>query len=350
MTALSIITKARERLGDEKKQRWSDNRLLSIVNDGHKDICKFSNIYRRDTYIPLRANQLMYRLPEDCISVRRIEFAEGVLPLYTRFDIDNPNYSVGTDLVCIKDNLPMGELELYPAIPTDIEKYYNQVEGINTDETIRVDRRGVFVGSNRPALYEVDPLYGVLTDSSTDAIALPSIGPFGDIYSTNINHRAGIPPPVGPPPVTPVGVQNTNPITADMLGVLSSVYFKQEAQPSDNLFGFITNSRIADISGQYGVVTDIANFKDCLKVFYSAVPSDLQSINSDLVISYIWAAAMQRYVVGTALQDDNDANNIARGEGELAKYIAEVSKAASMSSKNFSGSASNKLHTNFRRI
>jgi hypothetical protein len=72
--------------------------------------------------------------------------------------------------------------------------------------------------------------------------------------------------------------------------------------------------------------------------------------SSAFTIPDAWEDAMLKYMVGTALQDDNDANNIARGEGELAKFTSEVLKAREMASKDFSGGVKEKLTTRFRRI
>jgi hypothetical protein len=59
---------------------------------------------------------------------------------------------------------------------------------------------------------------------------------------------------------------------------------------------------------------------------------------------------MVKFTVGTALQDDNDANNMARGASELATFTQEVLKARELSSKQFSSGVLSQLTTNYRRI
>ena len=76
----------------------------------------------------------------------------------------------------------------------------------------------------------------------------------------------------------------------------------------------------------------------------------ITNMAQELVLSDIWEAAMVRYIVGTALQDDNDANNIQRGELELTKYVAEVKKAEDLTSKDFSRGQPDKMTTRFRRV
>ena len=353
MLASDIIQRARQRLGDELKQRWTDDRMLTIVNDGYRDICKTTNILRKESYIPLRQDQTRYNLPDDCISVRRIEFGGTVMPLVTRNDIDNMNYPTvqNVGLYGIKDNLDMQKIEVYPSVPEGTEKYYTQVQGINTDEdTIIVQRRGVTTGSSVPTLYSVDPLYGVVTDSGTNAITLQTAAPYGEIYSTNLEiqpSNVGTEPtesPTLPGLLLPIPI-----IPKDARGVLTELLFN-ETDSHYNILGFITNSRVATLSGQFGITTDIANKEDCLHIFYSCVPEALLSVDSELRMSDIWEAAMLRYTVGTALQDDNDANNINRGELELSKYVVELDKAFKMSSKDYSGSAVAKLNTQYRRV
>jgi hypothetical protein len=73
-------------------------------------------------------------------------------------------------------------------------------------------------------------------------------------------------------------------------------------------------------------------------------------MEANLAIPDMWEDLIIRYIVGTALQDDNDANNIQRGDLELQKYQMHINKLRAESSKDFSGGAKDKLVVNYRRI
>jgi hypothetical protein len=135
-----------------------------------------------------------------------------------------------------------------------------------------------------------------------------------------------------------------------LYGVTTEIEYETNPIGESPLYGFVTDSKISKVNGQFGIVTDIVKADAVLRVFYQAVPLRLQSLSAGLILPQVWEAAMLRYVVGTALQDDNDANNISRGETELQKYTAEVMKARELGSKDFSSGSNDKMFTRHRRI
>ncbi|RLA60366.1 MAG: hypothetical protein DRQ78_09560 [Epsilonproteobacteria bacterium] len=122
-----------------------------------------------------------------------------------------------------------------------------------------------------------------------------------------------------------------------------------------------------ELDNVHGVLVDI----DCsasstpqplddVLVYYSAVPPllvmDLTDIENpalpteELIVPDIWFQAFLHYVCGMALQDDNDANNIQRGELEGTKYLRMLTHIQKTSSKDFTSNVRTKLTTNMRRI
>jgi len=343
MLAIDIMREARARLGDEKKHRWTDHRLLSIVNDGHKDICKLSGVYRREVYIPLTAKDTRYRLPDNCVSIKRVEYKGENLPIYSRNDLDDKNFKYCSEFIALKDNINMGYIDIYPKSPYNEQRFVSTVEGINTEEAIEVQQRGVVTSTTRPNLYEVTPVLGVITEDEINVAALPGLTRFGEVFDTNLSYI------FDNPLATPPGINPPDPLAPIDRGVMSSVEFSA-VKAEDAAYGFLVDSLLIKFSGRYGITTDVVHKDSTIRIFYSAVPSSLSSKDSQLVLSHIWEAAMLRYCVGTALQDDNDANNIARGEGELAKYTQEVLKARELASKDFSPVSKDKMLTRYRRI
>jgi hypothetical protein len=105
-----------------------------------------------------------------------------------------------------------------------------------------------------------------------------------------------------------------------------------------------------DLLDLYGVVVDMDADDSIpddnlggLKVYYSAVPPIILDRNQELVVPDIWYAAFLHYVTGTALQDDNDSNNIERGELELKKYQRMLVDIFKKSAKDFTSNIRTKL-------
>ena len=328
MIAGSLIRDARERLGDDKKQRWTDTRMLKIVSQGQANLCKLSGIYRKEAYIALANEQIRYRMPKDCMTIRRLEFRGVDVPLFNRNDIDDKK-QITTDFVGIKDNIAMGLIDIYPALET-LETDVVIIGGDNTDETFEVIPVYGVVTDIEEADLSLQPVYGVVTGVG---IALDPLEPpefFGEVCHS----------PEHPAPTieTPNGAY----------GVTIGVSY--DLSTDSNLFGGIIDSEVYQIVGQYGITSSISLEDNTLRVFYEAIPEALTSLQTALVVPDVWEEAMMKYIVGTALQDDNDANNIQRGEMELQKYVAEALKARELSSKDFSGGAKDKYRTGYRRI
>ena len=129
-------------------------------------------------------------------------------------------------------------------------------------------------------------------------------------------------------------------------------------------YGVLTDSDTDDISTEdctleddYGVLTN-AELDDQvpstplggLTVYYSAVPPILTSLEDELVVPDIWFTAVLHFVSGMALQDDNDANNIQRGDMEGAKYMRLLGELFKQSAKDFTSNVKSKLTMKPRRI
>lgn len=325
MIVADIINQARERLGDLKEQRWTNNRLISIISQGHIDICIETGFLRKVTYIPLAINRTMFDLPNDCFEIKRVEYAGTLLPLHSRNDKDIPRMPT-TAFVAYKSNLNMDRLEVQPA-----------VSEVSSD--IRV-----VVGNKGNEAYQVTPLYGVITGPETaNLIIEPIYGAVVDIISTSSDNdisdgygEIGGEADVYVAPVFPNG----------NYGVVVSV----DLQHDDSLLGFISGVKGHIVTGSYGLVANISRLKDTFKVYYTATPRKVRDLNAHLVLPELWEELLLKYVVGTALQDDNDASNLQRGEVELQKYVTKLQTLKDQSSLDFSASSSDKLETNFRRV
>jgi len=299
--------------------------MLSIVSMGQQDLCKWTNYLRKVTYLPLNNKTNIYTLPPDCYRINRIELFDYILPLYTRDDIDNLR-TISTDYVAFKSNLDINKLEIYPT-PEDITEPIKWVQGDVTGTIYIQDVYGVVTAATGADYIIIGENYGEVTDVERCCTEedTPSTK-FGEVFDTS--------------DMKPSFDTGSN------LGVVVDV-----TQSSGSVYGFITSVRPNHIvSNKFGLIADAAIYDNSLKVYYTAIPAKLKYLEENLVVPELWEDLLVRYVVGTALQDDNDANNIQRGETELQKYQQQLSKLRTESAKDFSGGAKKKLVINYRRI
>ncbi len=110
----------------------------------------------------------------------------------------------------------------------------------------------------------------------------------------------------------------------------------------------------------YGVVSDVEIHTgtpeptpplDQLRLYYVAMPPTvgIEYVEEELLLPDIWFTAFMHFVTGMALQDDNDANNIQRGQLEDAKYARILANIMSAANKDFTTNVKTKLATSYRR-
>ena len=326
MVAIDVMTLVRDRLGDIKKQRWSDARLLTIVSQGQIDICLETGYLRKEVLLVKSIGNYKYQLPSDCFEVKRVEEYDGTLvPFNSRDTLDKPTTSL-SDSIAYKSNLNVRKLEIKPA-PLELDSSLAVMQGLKNIYDFQVTPLVGTVTSTDEASVTVEPLYGVVTGIDSKAEdALPSTGR-GEIQGLL---------------TAPVDVSYPN----SSYGVLVSV----DVVPSTDKYGVIVSVDNHITNGKYGIVANIVNKVDTYKVYYVATPRKLTSVTDVLLLPELWEDLLMKYVVGTALQDDNDSNNIQRGEYELNKYIAKLNLLKDQSAEDFSSSASGKNETNFRRV
>ncbi len=327
MKAIDIMTQARERLGDTKKQRWSDPRLLSIVNQGQIDICIETGYLRKSTIISKTVGETIYQLPADCFEIKRVEtYDELLIPLNARNDKDIPKANL-SEYVAYKSNINVGKIEIIPA-PTELEVEVQVLQGFKDANSYQVTPLYGVVTSTDAQEMDVEPLYGAVTgfiqDPFDGAVESDGRGEIQGLASSTAN----------------TSLPNGN------YGVVVSMTIS----PSTDSYGCITSVKGHEVNGKYGIIANITSLKDTFKVYYVATPKKLVSNIETLILPELWEDLLMKYVVGTALQDDNDASNIQRGEYELNKYNDKLAILKDQSAEDFSSSASNKNETNFRRV
>ena len=118
----SIVERVRDSLGDENATRFTDARLLRILDEAQKVLCLETYILTNHINYNFILNSDTYTLPDDCIVVLRAEQAGKQIPQSTHEELDklSPDWSsqeaeVPTNIVFDKSNY--NNFSLYP-IPT----------------------------------------------------------------------------------------------------------------------------------------------------------------------------------------------------------------------------------------
>lgn len=334
-----VLTAVRGRLGDINKTGWTDERLMTLVNQGQFDICKTTNIYRLTTYLPLANDIVFYSLPRNCFNITRLEYDGKVLPIYSREDIDNtlelPTY------YAIKSNLNRQVIEIRPTL-TDLRNFNSYIKGmeIALDFVEGVGSLGVVsavYNEDTSTWWCINSAVGCTTliayhegDMTDEEIAVKHTA-YGDLSGFLYAGESGL-------PMSDEGV-----FTGGATQVPGSI-------PNLSVYGFLSAIGNLQVRGIYGVTTGFVLEGAYAKVFYTATPPIVNWLSGALILDPMWFQALVHYTVGMARQDDNDEGNYQLGEFELVKYSKEVEKAQKQSSRNFSSQNSKSRQTIYRRF
>jgi hypothetical protein len=140
MFAKDVIKSARFILSDTDNQRWTDERLLALVNDGLIDIAKNTILFIDTMFVELVNDLTSYDLSDKAIKIVRVEYEDKELTLTTHKELDKkvPNWPQmeGTKLKAyVLDNQKEACFKLYPKL---VNSKYSNVDfggsfGIITD-------------------------------------------------------------------------------------------------------------------------------------------------------------------------------------------------------------------------
>lgn len=84
-----ILKQARVVLADKAAERWPDEDLLLMLDEGHKDICRQSQILTAVQEVPLVIGDARFSLPSDCWMLTRAVYEGFVLPFVTHEELDS---------------------------------------------------------------------------------------------------------------------------------------------------------------------------------------------------------------------------------------------------------------------
>ena len=120
---LSILSKAREELGDTNNTRFSDTKLLEHLNDGIKDFILSTKSLKERLYVELASNVAMYDISKYALFVERVEYMNTKIDTLSFKELDNINtswqYETGNVVKAITfEHQSKGAFRIYPRLNT----------------------------------------------------------------------------------------------------------------------------------------------------------------------------------------------------------------------------------------
>ena len=300
MKMAELVLEARRVLGDTASQAWSNERMMDIANRGMRDIARHGNMYRNETMIELTKGRVRYPLPLDILKITSLFFQGRTLPILSKRDRPQAMYAS-------KDQVNLGILEIMPA-PT-VTRSPTMFSGAVPAGGITAVAPTSGVASN-----PVHSLFGV-----TSGLIIP--------FDESNKSSRGI--------ITGIALRGDDyfihyTATGSANGVITSI--TMPVVPSTDRGGVDTYDDTMRIVGSRGFPTVAQN---TVHVFYKSLPAKIVSLEQAFPLSPQWEDLMVDWLVGTALQDDNDAGNQQRAITFIQRYTRNLEEAAADSAVNY---------------
>lgn len=169
MIANDVLNKARFTLSDTDKTRWSDTRLLSLLNDAILDVALTTDLYNSVGYIKLQNGVSVYDTSSFAVNIERIEHLDKKLQTTVFEDMDE-NFDYGWQSKTsdkpthiVYDLKKGGEFVVYPIPKTSSNvNHILSPHGIITDvryEDIELTILSGLGGINNPNMAEYLKVY-----------------------------------------------------------------------------------------------------------------------------------------------------------------------------------------------
>ena len=120
---LSILSKAREELGDTNNTRFTDSKLLEHLNDGIKDFILSTKSLKERLHVELASNVAIYDISKYALFVERVEYMNTKIDTLSFTELDSINamwqYETGNVVKAITfEHQSKGAFRIYPRLNT----------------------------------------------------------------------------------------------------------------------------------------------------------------------------------------------------------------------------------------
>ena len=343
-----ILIRARDTLADPTGQRWSDERLLRLIDEAQKDICRRAKLLRTKQDIGIYNGKATYDLPDDLLLLDRILLKGKVLPLQSHLQLDkksdNWEEDKGYPVLAIYDKQSRKKIKLYP-IPDNLgaDIYIFSNPGYFEDIKYIQDNFGVVTSAELGDSLSSD--YGITTDVDFIDYVFNTCDTDCDPYyllDADMNSDYGIMTELT------TELKETGEHDPDF-GIVVAI----EGLSQNSDYGVLTSLSqdgitIENFNSEYGVTTEVTETFDSLTVYYLRKPKTIASIDDELDIDDIYDSAIKYYIVGKALRDDMDTQNRTVGNEELKFYDRELAEAIKDDVMDFTRNSNKQYEFNYQ--
>jgi len=165
ITVQAFINTVRNRVGDKNGNKFTDDRIIELINEGLKDLAKKAYVNKKQMNIPIVPYTRALVIPDDnFIKLQRIRCNSVDLEKYTHDEMDKRfnkwEDKIGSKLDAIVYDLKNPKtIILFPLLDETSANY----EALNASDSLLIDIPNV----------ESDSAYGLITSIDTDDIIVP---------------------------------------------------------------------------------------------------------------------------------------------------------------------------------
>jgi len=266
----NILLRARDTLADSQGERWSDARLIRLLDEGQQDVAKHTKILKGEVDLLVNIDQAIYDLPSDVWLLTRAAYNNCKIDFYSHSQLDH--------------------LVKTQALTQD---YSNDHTYYSNDTSIS-------------SCWETD------TGSKVEAL----------VYDRRNMEQIRVYPIVNTNDEVTFTTDNSDFIGSELLGVVTGM----DNYTFNSNFGVVTEIYDPNVestfSDVFGVLTGVAAGK--LHLWYIRMPNAVTSVSSELEIPKMFDTALKHYVVSNAFDDDYDTRFAEKAQKAAALYEREL--------------------------
>lgn len=313
-----ILSNARVSLADKNAERWTDEDLLAILDEGHKDFCRHTKLLNAVATVEILPGTEYFDLPEDCWMLTRAEYDSKRMPFKSTDQMDRKSEDwfthVGYPELIVYDRRGLLQGRLYPIADDSVfESVYSftqdsSYERVETDASFLFDQYEGTTTHVSESLIDTD--FGLVTEFEEGGYAEQFSSNYGVLDSVidTFENLVELKPFVG----------------GSVFGVTVGI----DNYTMNSVFGTATELYEPGIKETYdsdfGVITDVFTGSSKLKLYYIRNPKDLTSVNEELDTPYMFDTALKYYVVGQAFLNDLNEQYQVKGGQQLTFYTREL--------------------------
>tara|TARA_R110001583_G_scaffold177303_1_gene332335 strand:- start:161 stop:1204 length:1044 start_codon:yes stop_codon:yes gene_type:complete len=326
-----ILSTARLTLADPRKERWTDETLIAILNEAQIDFCQETRMLHKRVDVPILLDDPYFTLPSDCWLLTRVLYNNCRIPLVTHREIEKTvrrcwDTEKGDLRAIVYDRRNMLEGRVYPILNKAQNELAYSFDYVPSYSLIDAEDYGVVSEVINPTML-LQPSIGVVSGIGSLTEESQFEGDYGVLTAAAL-----IATPQYVVPFETLDLPEANP--PELMGIavaLTDYEFNTE-------FGVIAeleDELIVDSEDTFGVTASIVDYSSSIRCYYLKNPVDLVDINSEIESPAMYDTALKFYLCGQAFMNDIDGAGQQKGAQQMIMYERHVKSAKKDTMKDF---------------